>query len=238
MKTLTPDEYEELRRGAQVLASDRHGEKVLLRPDGLMIKLFRRKRLFSSAMLVSYAVRFERATIELAARGIRSVRVERIARIPSIRREAVVYAMLPGTSMRQAMLDDPSRRDAIMHQWIALLARMHAAGVYFRAAHFGNIIVTEDGQEPAIIDVSEARFRRGPLSPALRARNLKPMVKYKEDADALRGFGAQQFMAQYLKAAGMDEPQQRSFLKRVARIDPMFAVAGRSLGCAGHEALS
>jgi hypothetical protein len=223
MKTLTPADYEELRRGARVLAADRHGEKVLLRPDGRIIKLFRRKRLLSSALFFPYATRFERAASELTARGFRTVTVSLAARIPSIGRDAVVYVMLPGVSLRQALLDDPKRRDPLMNQWIVLLARLHAAGVYFRATHLANIIVPDDGGELAIIDVSEARCRRGPLSPALRARNFRPLVKYKEDVDAMRSFGAARFVAAYLQAASLEASPQRAFLARLARIDPIFA---------------
>ncbi len=227
MKLLTHAEYQELRKDATVLSRDRYGDKVLLRLDGRIIKLFRRKRLLSTALLRSYAVRFERVSIELAVRGIRSVCVESVVRVRSIRRDAVVYTMLPGLTLRSAILTNPERRDALLTKWIKMLAQMHSVGVYFRAAHFGNIIVSQDDEALAIIDVSETRFRRRALSPAMRARNFKPMLRYTEDLQALRSFGVERFVDAYVTAADLSGPQQVSLLQHLARTNLMFTFPTR-----------
>ena len=58
MQELDLSAYESLRAGATVLEADKHGDKVLRLPDGNFVKLFRRKRLISSAALYPYAQRF------------------------------------------------------------------------------------------------------------------------------------------------------------------------------------
>ncbi len=227
MEKLTHNQYVELRHDVTVLSQDTHGEKVLLRTDGRIIKLFRRKRLLSSALYSPYAVRFERASIELALRGIRSVNVERVLRIPSIRRDAVVYTMLPGLSLRQAILAYPQQRDLLLRQWLAMFARMHAAGVYFRAAHFGNVIV-QQGEASAIIDVSDTRFSYGPVCPTKRARNFKAMLRSPEDLRAIHGFGADRFLNDYLTFANLGDGPERFIRVKLAQMDPAFVTLATS----------
>ena len=58
MKRVALEDYLKLRDGGELIERDRHGEKVVRRPDGTMLKLFRRKRLVSSALFYPYAQRF------------------------------------------------------------------------------------------------------------------------------------------------------------------------------------
>jgi len=55
MTPLSHDQYRSLRADAQVIEADGHGEKVLRLADGTFVKLFRRKRLISSALFYPYA---------------------------------------------------------------------------------------------------------------------------------------------------------------------------------------
>jgi hypothetical protein len=58
MHALGHDDYLRLREGARVVEGDEFGDKVLLLPDGTYLKLFRRKRLVTSAAWKPYACRF------------------------------------------------------------------------------------------------------------------------------------------------------------------------------------
>jgi hypothetical protein len=58
MQKLDHTAYLNMRDGAEVLEADRHGDKVLRLTDGTMLKLFRRKRVLSSALWAPYAQRF------------------------------------------------------------------------------------------------------------------------------------------------------------------------------------
>ena len=166
MKSLSLAEYHDLARDAKVLSRDEHGEKVLLTPDRRVIKLFRRKRWLSSAWIVPYAARFARASHGLRACGIRSVAVESVYRIPALGRHAVVYPMLPGTPLRTVLAESSHKREELLTKLAELLEAMHQRGVYFRAMHFGNVLICNDGGDDggdnhlALIDISETRFRR------------------------------------------------------------------------------
>ena len=234
MKSLTLSDFELLRSGSEVLSRDEYGEKVLRTPDGRIIKLFRRKRLLSSALLWPYAKRFARASRLLQARGIPSVIVTDVFRVPAIKRHAVVYPQLPGEVLRSVLEREPARAEALLERLAHVLAQLHERGVYFRAAHFGNFLVAQNDQL-ALIDISEARFSRGSLRTSLRARNFKPLISYPEDAASLRGFGIQRFLRHYAKAARLDADNQQRFLETVGRIHPIFRWSGdapASLGAA------
>ena len=65
MRVIDYPSYLQLRDNAEVLEADGHGDKVLRLRDGSFLKLFRRKRLISSAALFPYAERFARNASEL-----------------------------------------------------------------------------------------------------------------------------------------------------------------------------
>ena len=67
---LSAVDYQALRAGAVVLEADGFGEKVLQLADGRILKLFRRKRLLSSALYYPYARRFADNAHKLAAIGV------------------------------------------------------------------------------------------------------------------------------------------------------------------------
>jgi hypothetical protein len=228
MQRMSRAEYDDLSRGAAVLSADEHGAKVLLRGDGSVVKLFRRKRLLSSALLRPYARRFARASVELARRGIAAAVVDRCARVPSIRRDLVVYRRLEGTPLRAALAQGGADHQRLLLALARFLARLHGRGVYFRAAHFGNILVchTDAGDIGlALIDISETQFRSGPLSPALRARNFRPLTRYPEDLAAMCALNARRFVQAYLAEAGLDQLQRSKFLAALRGVHPAFAEA-------------
>jgi hypothetical protein len=223
MKTLSLAEYQDQTRDCTVLSRDEHGDKVLLRPDGRVIKLFRRKRLLSSALFVPYAARFARASVELSKRGIQAAIVEQTWRIPAIRRQAVVYPMLSGIPLRDRLVREPSRLEGLVISLAKFMATLHHRGVYFRAIHFGNLLTMDSDGDFVLIDISEARFHRGPLSIAWRARNFRPVLKYPEDRDAVRTFGPGRFVAEYLRACGLPRKDQDALIIRLQHMNELFA---------------
>jgi hypothetical protein len=94
MQKLTAAEFAALCVGARVLSADEHGQKVLLTADNTIIKLFRRKRLISSAILRPYARRFAIASARLHDLNIPACRVTALLAIPTLRRHAVVYPLV------------------------------------------------------------------------------------------------------------------------------------------------
>ncbi len=165
-----------MRAGAEVLEADGHGDKVLRLADGSFIKLFRRKRLISSASWYPYAQRFADNAAALAVRAIPAPQVIDVFRVAAIERDAVHYHPLPGTTLRQLRRDGlaPEREATLRTEFNRFVRRLHDLGIYFRSLHLGNVVLTPDGRL-GLIDISDIRVHRRPLSRFWRARNLRRM---------------------------------------------------------------
>ncbi|MDX1375377.1 MAG: hypothetical protein R3357_07450 [Burkholderiales bacterium] len=199
MEILGHDDYLALRAGARVLAQDRFGDKVLALADGTILKLFRRKRLISSAAWYPYAQRFADNARTLAALRIPCPEVTGVYRLPSVRREAVRYRPLEGETLRalaRAGADAPELRARLA----GFVAGLHASGVYFRSLHLGNIVLTPCGAL-GLIDVADLRVARRPLSAARRQRNLRHLVRIAEDRAWIRPAGDATFDEAYRRHA-------------------------------------
>ena len=181
---MPPDAYLALRAGATVIEADSFGEKVLLLVDGSMLKLFRRKRLLSSAAWYPYAERFADNASALRQRGIPVPEVIDVFRIPSIGRDAVHYHPLPGRTLRQLRREglDPSREVRLKTAFTHLLVELHEKGVYFRSLHLGNVVCTPDGRL-GLIDIADARMSRRPLRRHQRIRNLQRLLKTADESE-------------------------------------------------------
>jgi tRNA A-37 threonylcarbamoyl transferase component Bud32 len=200
LQKMDDDAYQALRRGAQVLEQDHHGEKLLVLNDGTFLKLFRVKRLISSARLVSHAVRFARNAEALHRHGFPTVEVLEVARVPSIRRTAVRYRPLKGRNLRDLAADTDVFSAAHVESLARFVARLHERGVYFHSLHLGNILQLEDGRL-ALIDISDMTVSGERLSTSKRVRNLRHLLRYKQDMAALERFGEERFPVAYVAAA-------------------------------------
>lgn len=184
MKTLSEQAYQTMRTSAQVIEADDYGEKVLLLPDGTYLKLFRVKRLISSARLLPYSKRFVRNAEKLKKLGIPTVTVIESFKIPSIKRTAVHYQPLEGATLRSL----PSGLDeAQACQLGAFIRDLHDKGVYFRSLHLGNVVLTPENKL-GLIDIADMRFYPRGLSKELRLRNFSHMAKFGILQKASKGF--------------------------------------------------
>lgn len=181
MRALAYADYEALRKDAEVIEADFFGDKVLRLVDGNFIKLFRRKRLISSAALFPYAKRFADNTLELKKRGVPCPDVLATYRIAEIARDVVHYEPLPGLTLRQIIADSDSFNDAeLLKQFGAFVANLHNQGVYFRSLHLGNVVMTPDN-ELGLIDIADMRTLRRPLRKSMCLRNFMHMRRYRND---------------------------------------------------------
>lgn len=196
MQALEHARYLALREGAQVLEADGTGDKVLRLGDGSMLKLFRRKRLITSAAWYPYAKRFADNCRTLAERAIPCPRVRQVYRIAEIARDAVHYDPLPGHTLRQ-LLEHPHSDDRLRAQLGGFIAQLHEKGIYFRSAHLGNVVLTPEG-ELGLIDIADLRTYRRALPKRLRLRNFKHMLRYPQDRTWLLGNGSEAFRTAYL----------------------------------------
>jgi hypothetical protein len=194
-----------LAAGAQSLARERSGDKVLRLPDGRILKLFRIKRLLSLSLLAPPAFRFRRNARGLARLGIPAPQVERLFFCPAARRYGVIYPQLVGQLLSQVAGASPQDL-ALWQDVAAFITTLHAKGVYFRSLHPDNILRLPDGGF-GLIDVADLRLFKGPLSLSQRARNLRHLVRREEHRRLLDGIGLPQLLDIYAAASGLDPTQ-------------------------------
>lgn len=199
LQTLEHDDYLALRAGARVLERDRHGDKVLQLADGSYLKLFRRKRLISSAAWYPYAKRFADNALALAERDIPCPGVIGLYRIPSVSRDAVRYRPLEGQTLRQ-LVRSGADTAGLRTQLGRFVAELHEAGVYFRSLHLGNIVLTPAGTL-GLIDIADLRAGRRPIPPHRRRRNLQHLLRDDQDRAWLQAGGDTAFDAAYRQQA-------------------------------------
>jgi tRNA A-37 threonylcarbamoyl transferase component Bud32 len=177
--------YLALRENATVLEADGSGDKVLLLEDGTILKLFRRKRLISSALLFPYAQRFADNIDALKKRGIPCPDVIATYRIASISRDAVRYTPLPGLTIRQ-VLKEHGESAPLRAELGIFIAHLHDRGVYFRSLHMGNVVLTPTN-ELGLIDIADLRCQKLALSDSKRLRNFAHLLRYEQDKQWLLG---------------------------------------------------
>ena len=216
MQAIDQSTYEALREGAQVLEADGSGDKVLRLADGRMLKLFRRKRLLSSALFYPYAQRFADNTRALEQRDIRCPKIIAVYRIPSIQRDGVYYSPLEGTTVRQ-LQSGVEEADALRSQLGSFIARLHEKGVYFRSLHFGNVVLTPE-HDLGLIDIADLRCQQGPLRDGKRLRNFAHLLRYTEDRQWLLG---QDAGANFLEGYRQALPGDRQ-APLIARLRPLL----------------
>lgn len=185
MQKISHSDYLSLRENTEVIEKDSYGDKVLLRPDGSYIKIFRRKRLISSATLYPYAQRFVDNAEKLKALGIPCPEVIALYRAPSIKRDIVYYKPLPGNTLRQIIQGKAQGPKNLKEQFLAFVKKVQDLGIFFRSMHLGNVVLTPEGKL-GLIDFSDMKIQKRPLSRLQRQRNQKHIERYEIDAKWLK----------------------------------------------------
>ncbi|MCU1718332.1 toluene tolerance protein [Pseudomonas sp. 5P_3.1_Bac2] len=174
---LTQAALNQMIEGAKLLEADSHGPKVYLLRDGNILKLFRRKRFLSSALLKPYSKRFIENAKRLASLGVPTLKVMDFYQLDTPTLTAVRYQPLPGKTLRQIA----DQEDFDWANWLPKLAGLirglHSSGIYFRSLHLGNIVLTPE-QQLGLIDVADMRFLRRALPRKLVKRNLQHFAGY------------------------------------------------------------
>lgn len=196
-QVLSEHEYENLCRDAEVIRTG----KVLELSNGDILKLYRVKRLISSALFYPYSKRFYRNALQLQSLGIATVEAKRLFRIPCIERSAVLYAPLPGVTLRDfAEHNGLPRR--IVEQLGVFIAKLHDKGVYFRSLSLNNIIYKENS-ELGLIDFADMKIYERRLSPHKRLRNFRHVFGNVKDSSYLDVANKTCLVEHYLDALGV-----------------------------------
>jgi hypothetical protein len=210
-RRIAPERLQRLLAAAQVLERDPHGVKVARLPSGTILKLFRRKRLLSSAAWRPYALRFVRNAQSLNVLAVPTVGVRAYWHCPQAQRHVVAYRPLEGEVLRDRLGDGKAVDWPGLAQFAA---RLHDRGVYFRSLHSGNIVCVPNGGF-GLIDIADLQVLRGPLGIGRRIRNLRPLLR-DPALSALRKpeqFG--DLIDAYCRSANA-HPRQEARLRRLA----------------------
>jgi len=184
MKTISKISFNKLIAGAEVIEKDGYGLKVLETQDSRMIKIFRRKRFFSSALFKPYASRFVVNANKLHALSIPTIQIQSLSNCPEIKRQIVIYQKLAGELLRDTF-EQTSNTQQLSRLFAGFVAKLHAKGIYFRSIHLKNILVLENG-ELGLIDISDMQIKRNALSLRLCLRNFQHMLRYPQDKKIIR----------------------------------------------------
>ncbi len=223
MKSLSFDEYQQLVGCSIVMERDKHGVKVLETSDGHIVKLFRRKRFLSSALLKSYASRFVENAKTLKKLGFHTIDVENEVYCKPIKRALIIYRPIPGQTLRAALRARDSHDD-VLEKFIILLAQLHDKGVLFRSIHLNNIIFQDVMSPLGLIDIADMKIEAAPLSPSARLRNFRHLARYKVDQESVKRFGVSRFMDIYFKTSCLPDNYKQEFL---AKMQAVLSVEGR-----------
>lgn len=218
MEYIDEDRYRSLVKGATVLESDGFGDKVLHLSDGNFIKLFRRKRLISSAALWPYAQRFASNARGLTKKGVPCPSIIGVYRQTQLQRDIVHYRPLAGLTLRQ-LRQPPQKCPKDLHNKLgSFIAQLHDSGIYFRSAHLGNIVLTPQG-ELGLIDIADLKIKRRSLGQWKRLRNLRHIFRDKQDRQWLQSHELGSFVEGY---------HQQSKNLEVSTLEKALASAGQS----------
>ncbi len=214
MKRISHEEYLVLRENAEIYSKDHFGDKVLRLSDGSILKLFRVKRLISSARFYPYSLRFVNNAKKLSALNIHTVEIISLFKISSIKRTAVQYVKLKGDTL-PSYLRNRTFTSKIAEKLGVFLSTLHKKGIYFRSIHLENIIVLPD-QSFGLIDVSDMHIYSHPLSPRKCNRNFKHLTRYQSHRNLLKQ-ELTAFIHAYLEQSSFSKIQHRKLKRKLLK---------------------
>jgi len=216
MENISRTQYEELIKDTEIIEKDGFGLKVLDTHKGEMIKLFRRKRFFSTALFSPYAVRFVNNAKQLTELGIPTITINRLLWCASIKRHIVVYERLEGELLRDVLERAGDNRKQVFVKFAEFIATLHKKGVYFRSAHLKNILVLPCG-EFGLIDISDMQIKSRTLNMPLRQRNFQHVFRYQEDKDLVQSH-LDAFVSSYASSSPINKTEANDIKQTIQSI--------------------
>lgn len=181
-RTLSRGQLNELLQTARIIEEDGHGVKVAELADGNYLKLFRRKRMISSALWSPPSRRFADNAKQLQSLGVTAPLIDCFVQIPAAKLVGIIYKPLPGDTLRNRWRSlSHEEREEEIRQFGVFLGQLHQLGIYFRSLHLGNVLMQPNGRL-ALIDVADMTIAQHTLSHWKRRRNLTHMLRYREDS--------------------------------------------------------
>jgi len=204
---MSKQEYSELIEKGDVLERDHRGVKVVEVSNGKIFKIFRLKRLFSSAYFFPYALKFKKNASELKKRGIETVEVDNILYCEEEQRHVLSYKKVLGLPIR-SILEIGKDNKTLLKKFIRYVSLLHSKGIYFRSLHFGNVIVKPNG-DFVLIDISDMLFFNKKLTINHRVRNWHHVIKNKFEREMIDYYGWDDFINDYASYSELVERDKR-----------------------------
>ena len=219
MKTITHQEMDALCKNGRAIDSKGGYPAVILHPDDTVSKIWARKKNFlSSATIWPYSTRFINNAEKLARRGVSVPKILDHAKLENSPVRIVTYQSLPGTSIRDLLLNSPQSVDipALCRYYLEL----HDKGIYYRTIHLGNIIQLPDHQGFGLIDFTDVQFSKKPLSLKRRASNIAVPVRkrYLPDVQAIEKAGLPNLIDTYLDLLNPPPEERQLFLTHLKNL--------------------
>ncbi|WP_104098929.1 O-antigen ligase family protein [Stutzerimonas kunmingensis] len=215
-RNLTKDQLNELLKTARIIEEDGYGVKVAELANGSYLKLFRRKRMISTALWSPKSRRFADNAEQLQSLGVAAPLIDCFVRVPAAKLDGIIYRPLPGDTLRNRWrnLENEEREEGI-RQFGAFLGQLHQSGVYFRSIHLGNVLMQPNGRL-ALIDLADMTIAQHALSFWKRRRNLTHMLRYSEDCHWLTVQHISALISGYAEQCG--QPAARKLEQRLRTI--------------------
>lgn len=170
-------ELENIVQQSVLLEADASGPKVLLTPQKTIVKIFRRKRLLSSALWSPYSLRFIKNAERLKKIGIPTVTPIKHMKVKKQPLTVVEYIPLTGKTLKEIYLESFTTFKNKNIEIREFIKTLHEKGIYFRSLHLGNIVLTPSGKL-GLIDIADMRFFGKPLSNSQKKRNEEHFRSY------------------------------------------------------------
>lgn len=225
MQVLTREAYDRLVEGARVLERQDEGLSALRTPEGQIIKIWQRRAGLSSDRVKPYSQRFRINCEELNRRGIVAPVISAEYELEDTGEHLLCYQEIPGTSLRE--LAEEARLPIM--DLAAFYAELHQKGIFFRSIHLGNVLhLVPDGF--GLIDVTDTRFSRKPLSLRKRAENMGYAWAYRGDYAYFDAEVRARLLAYYETAAGLQRAEAVQFHKLLDQAYEHYTIRRRRKG--------
>jgi len=201
MKIISSNEFKALcnRQDAKLLKTTYNRPKLLETSNGKMVKIFYpRNKKFSGVFKSPQAIRFSENSKKLQAKGITVPEVESIQYCKANNTHILTYDKMSGTDTRVLAYKDASIIEKIAYY----IAKLHEQGVFFRSIHLENILYHNGSF--ALLDIVDVNIKNKPLSLYMRVRNIKHMIKTKDDKEFWIKYGIDKFFGSYLKYSNLN----------------------------------
>ncbi len=200
----------------KILASSKNRPKVLENALGDIIKVFYRKKTFSSDHYNPYAKRFCRNANKLNTLGFLAPKINLLLYCNDAKAYLVYYEKMAGQTVFSLVKEG---NEVILKKLMCFIISLHEKGVFFRSMHLENFLYSPKNNF-ILIDISDMKFFNKPLSVYMRLRNLKHIFLHHQDRHIWGHLGIRYWTNEYAQHANFSIIQkiQWKILKMLFRL--------------------